>query len=75
MNAPVQNGDQVDRRNDLIRATIDTIYADGISNVTLSKVASRSDLSPGIVNFYFKSKNNLLLERSTLAHKMSTCKY
>ena len=65
MNSTIQNGNQVDRRKDLIRATIETIYEDGISNVTLNKVASRSDLSPGIVNFYFKSKNNLLLETLT----------
>ncbi len=55
-----------DRRKDLILATIQTIYEDGLSSVTLAKVAKRSDLSAGIVKFYFKSKKNLLLD--TLVH-------
>ena len=51
-----------DRRKELILSTIHTIASDGISNVTLAKVASNSELSPAIINFYFKTKKQLLLD-------------
>ena len=51
-----------DRRKELILSTIHTIASDGISNVTLAKVASNSELSPAIINFYFKTKRQLLLD-------------
>ena len=51
-----------DRRKELILSTIQTIASDGISNVTLAKVASNSELSPAIINFYFKTKKQLLLD-------------
>ncbi len=66
MNPSAQEFNHKVRRQELISATIESIYQDGISNVTLAKVASRSDMSAGIVNFYFKSKKNLLLD--TLNH-------
>jgi phenylpropionate dioxygenase-like ring-hydroxylating dioxygenase large terminal subunit len=50
------------RRRQLIEATIRTIAGHGLSRVTLAKVAHAADLSPGIVNFYFNSKEQLLLE-------------
>lgn len=50
------------RRRQLIEATIATIAEHGLSKVTLAKVASCAKLSPGIVNFYFTSKEQLLLE-------------
>lgn len=63
-----QNGKQSDgfarhhRRKQLIEATIKSIAEHGLSRVTLAKVASTAQLSPGIVNFYFNSKEQLLLE-------------
>ena len=51
-----------DRRTDLINATIHTIAEKGLSGVTLAKVAAHSNMSAGIINFYFKSKRQLLLE-------------
>lgn len=57
------------RRRQLIEATILTIAAHGLSRVTLAKVATAADLSPGIVNFYFKSKEQLLLETLTEMEK------
>ena len=54
------------RRLQLINATIESISEHGLSEITLAKVASRAGLSPGIVNFYFKSKQQLLL--NTLEH-------
>ena len=50
------------RRQQLIDATIDSIAEHGISRITLAKVAKAAGLSPGIVNFYFNSKEQLLLE-------------
>ncbi len=50
------------RREQLIEATIDTIAKHGFRKTTLSQVAMRAKLSQGIVNFYFKSKDGLLLE-------------
>ena len=52
----------VDRRTQLIEATIDVIYRDGLSRLTLAKVAQQAGLSTSIVNFYFKTKEQLLLE-------------
>ena len=50
------------RREQLIEATIDTIAKHGFRKTTLSQVAKRAKLSQGIVNFYFKTKDGLLLE-------------
>ncbi len=51
-----------DRRSELINATIETIADFGLSDLTLAKVASHAGLSPGIVNFYFDSKKQLLID-------------
>ena len=51
-----------DRRRQLIDATVGVIYRDGLSRLTLAKVAAAAGLSTGIVNFYFKSKEQLLLD-------------
>ena len=50
------------RREQLIEATIDTIAKYGFRKTTLSQVAKRAQLSQTIVNFYFKTKDGLLLE-------------
>ncbi|MEE9595748.1 MAG: TetR/AcrR family transcriptional regulator, partial [Acidiferrobacterales bacterium] len=49
------------RRQQLIDATIVAISEYGLSRTTLAKVAKLAQLSPGIVNFYFKRKDELLL--------------
>ena len=49
------------RRKQLIDATIRAIGRVGYANATLSHVATEAGLSPGIVNFYFKSKEQLLI--------------
>ncbi len=49
------------RRKQLIDATIRAIGRFGYANATLTQVASEAGLSPGIVNFYFKSKEQLLI--------------
>jgi len=52
----------VDRRGQLIESTIEVIYREGLSRLTLAKVARDAGLSTSIVNFYFKTKEQLLLE-------------
>ena len=49
------------RRQQLIAATVRIIARHGFSNTTLAKVAQDAGLSPGIVNFYFTSKDQLLI--------------
>ncbi len=49
------------RRKQLIEATIRAIGRFGYANATLTHVANEAGLSPGIVNFYFKSKEQLLV--------------
>ena len=50
------------RRQQLINATIDSIAQNGIGGTTMSTVTEIAGLSLGIVNFHFKSKQNLLEE-------------
>jgi phenylpropionate dioxygenase-like ring-hydroxylating dioxygenase large terminal subunit/AcrR family transcriptional regulator len=49
------------RRRELIEATIVSIARHGLSGTTVAKVAKIAGLSTGIVNFYFHSKQALLL--------------
>ena len=49
------------RRQQLIDATIKGISSYGLSKLTITKVANIAKLSQGIVNFYFESKDQLLL--------------
>jgi TetR/AcrR family transcriptional regulator, transcriptional repressor of bet genes len=54
------------RKVQLMEATIDCIAAHGFADLTLADVAKAAGLSVGIVNFYFRSKDVLLIE--TLRH-------
>ncbi len=55
-----------DRRAQLVDATLSAISQHGLSRTTVGRVARIARLSPGIVNFYFTSKDQLLL--ATLRH-------
>ena len=57
------------RRRQLIEAAIDSIVEHGMSATTLATVAKAAELSQGVAVFYFKSKENLLVE--TLRHHYS----
>ncbi len=50
------------RRTQLIEATIDCLARYGFAEFTLAQVARTAHLSQGIVNFYFRSKEALLVE-------------
>ncbi|HEX2582316.1 MAG TPA: transcriptional regulator BetI [Dongiaceae bacterium] len=54
------------RRRQLIEATLQTIGKVGYASATLTQVAQEAGLSPSIVNFYFRSKDQLLI--ATLEH-------
>lgn len=54
------------RRTQLIEATIDMIARRGFAALTLADIAKAAHLSSGIVNFYFRSKEELLV--ATLRH-------
>ena len=45
----------------LIKATIDVIWANRLSRLTLAKVKTRAGLSTSIINFYFKIIEDPLL--------------
>lgn len=53
------------RRSQLIDATITSIAKHGIGGTTMSSVTEAAGLSIGLVNFHFKSKQNLLEETLT----------
>ncbi len=53
---------QGERRRQLIDATLSVIAENGISKVTLAKVAGRAGLTAAMVNFHFAGKESLLLE-------------
>ncbi len=50
------------RREQLIKATINSIAKRGFSETTLAKVTVGANLSQGIVNYHFKSKQLLFVE-------------
>ena len=62
-------GNHADRRHLLIDATISAIAEFGLSKLTLAKISSIAGLTAGTVNFYFDSKEALLLETLNLSLK------
>jgi AcrR family transcriptional regulator len=50
------------RRLQLIKATIRTIAKRGLSDTTMATVAGDANLSQGIINLHFQSKDRLLVE-------------
>ncbi len=62
------------RRQQLINATLDSISKRGFSGTTLETVTKTAKLSHGIVNFHFKSKEDLYIETlGFLATEHYTC--
>ncbi len=54
------------RRQQLIDATIESIASNGLSQTTMATITKRANLSQGLVNFHFESKERLLVE--TIGH-------
>ncbi|MGE0119866.1 MAG: TetR family transcriptional regulator C-terminal domain-containing protein [Dongiaceae bacterium] len=62
-NGPARDESLKDRRRrQIIDATIDAIYRRGIGETRLADVARAAGVSYGVVSFYFRSKDALLLE-------------
>ncbi len=57
------------RRKQLVEAAITSITELGMSATTLATVAKAAGLSQGVAVFYFKSKENLLLEALRYHHE------
>ncbi|NMM62556.1 TetR family transcriptional regulator [Clostridium sp. P21] len=50
------------RRSQIINSTLECICMVGIEKMSLGMVAKEADCSKGVVSYYFKSKDNLILE-------------
>lgn len=48
------------RRQDLVQAAYLTFLEHGLSGMTMARIGERAGMSHGIVNYYFKSKDELL---------------
>ena len=60
--APKNGKAQAFRRGELIDATLTVIAEEGLSKLTLAKVAAHAGLTAGSVNFHFSTKEALLVE-------------
>jgi AcrR family transcriptional regulator len=57
------NGDSADsRREQMLAATIEVIMERGFPETRIADVAERAGVSPALVIYYFKTKDNLLAE-------------
>lgn len=66
MVAAPERASRIRQRQRLIDACISALHIHGPSRTTVEKVVALADLSPGIVRFYFDSKDAMLL--ASLAH-------
>ncbi|MGH9678600.1 MAG: TetR family transcriptional regulator, partial [Candidatus Acidiferrales bacterium] len=57
-----QRSTAVDRRRQLIEATLDVLAAKGYANITIADVARSVGISTALVLLHFKTKDQLLLE-------------
>jgi transcriptional repressor BetI len=48
------------RRRDLVEAAFQTLLEHGIGGATMARIGEQAGMSHGIVNYYFKSKDELL---------------
>jgi len=50
------------RRRELVEATIWSIHEFGLADTTVTRIAKKAGVSPGIVHHYFADKDDLLFE-------------
>ena len=62
---PARDELEESRRRQLIEVTIDSLAEVGYLGSTLAQIASRADVSPGLVAHYFRDKDGLLAATST----------
>ncbi|MDX2421046.1 MAG: transcriptional regulator BetI [Amphritea sp.] len=48
------------RREELLLATLDTIHAVGLQNITVAKLSATAGMSQGMVHHYFKNKAEII---------------
>lgn len=48
------------RREELLQATLDTIHAEGLHNITVAKLSKTAGMSQGMVHHYFKNKAEII---------------
>ncbi|MBV8855084.1 MAG: TetR family transcriptional regulator C-terminal domain-containing protein [Sinobacteraceae bacterium] len=58
---PLERASRARQRQRLIEACISALHIHGPSHTTVEKVVALADMSPGIVRFYFESKDAMLL--------------
>ncbi|MEJ2383278.1 MAG: TetR family transcriptional regulator C-terminal domain-containing protein [Xanthomonadales bacterium] len=58
---PRRTAPREERQLQLIRATIRSVAANGLSETTMATVANAAGLSQGIINLHFRSKQRLLV--------------
>jgi TetR/AcrR family transcriptional repressor of bet genes len=58
------------RKSQVINATLECISESGLEKLTLDAVAKKADISKGVVSYYFKGKEDLILKsfRAFLDH-------
>ncbi|XOK58328.1 TetR/AcrR family transcriptional regulator [Paenibacillus elgii] len=54
--------DQMETKDKILQATLDMIKKEGFENVTIRKIAARSDTNIALINYYFGSKEKLISE-------------
>jgi transcriptional repressor BetI len=60
------------RRQDLIEAAYETFLEHGVTGATVARISRAAGMSHGIVNYYFKSKDELLNGVVRYANRMVT---
>ncbi len=58
--SPLRTSIEAIRRHDLIEAAYLTFLEHGLSGMTMARIGEKAGMSHGIVNYYFKSKDELL---------------
>lgn len=48
------------RREDLIAATLDCVAERGLAGATVREIALRADVTPGLIRYYFPTKDDLI---------------
>lgn len=66
----------VERRHDLIRATLDCVAEKGLQAATVREIAVRAGVTSGLIRHYFESKDQMIQEayRWTMAEMTSLAK-
>lgn len=51
-----------ERRLQIVNATLEIIYREGLDRLTLDRISKQAQCSKGVAAYYFKTKDNLILE-------------